>query len=186
MIINASQITPTPLFARHGKHQSSTLESTNLMDSHHKGPAIQKTSLYHDIIMKMEALSTFLPINETSSINSSPPSAAIFVWVNWPIIGSYNGLLPVRHQAIIWTNAGLLSIGSLRTIFSEILVSIPNFSSTKMHLKISSAKWQPFCPICEELKYFSTDKTSSSHRRFSVLSRPMHTINNLAVVVINK
>ena len=160
MIINASQITPTALFARHGKHQSSTLlaplwgESTNLMDSHHKGPAIQKTFLYHDIIMKTEALSTFLPINETSSINSSPPSAAIFVWVNWPIIGSDNGLLPVRHQAIIWTNAGLMSIGSLRTIFSEILVKIPNFSSTKMHLKISSAKWQPFWPRGEELKYF--------------------------------
>ena len=32
------------------------------------------------------------------------------------------------------------------TIFSEILIKIQNFSLTKMHLKISSAKWRPFCP----------------------------------------
>ena len=29
------------------------------------------------------------------------------------IIGPDNGLLPGRHQAIIWTNAGILSIGPL-------------------------------------------------------------------------
>ena len=28
----------------------------------------------------------------------------------------------------------------------EILIKIKNFSFTKMRLKISSAKWQPFCP----------------------------------------
>ena len=32
----------------------------------------------------------------------------------YAIIGSDNGLAPVRHQAIILTNAGLLSIGWLR------------------------------------------------------------------------
>ena len=35
------------------------------------------------------------------------------------IIGSDNGLSPDRRQAIIWTNAGSLSIGPLRTYFSE-------------------------------------------------------------------
>ena len=38
------------------------------------------------------------------------------------IIGSYNGLLPGRHQAIIWTNAGILLIGPLGTNFSETLI----------------------------------------------------------------
>ena len=38
------------------------------------------------------------------------------------IIGSDNGLSPDRRQAIIWTNAGLLSIGSLRTYFNENLI----------------------------------------------------------------
>ena len=40
------------------------------------------------------------------------------------IIGSDNGLAPGRHQAIIWTNAGILLIGPLRTNFSEILIKI--------------------------------------------------------------
>ena len=49
-------------------------------------------------------------------INSSPPSAAS---VNWAIIGSGNGLSPIRRQAITWTNAGLLSIGLLGTNFNR-------------------------------------------------------------------
>ena len=36
------------------------------------------------------------------------------------IIGSDNGLSPSRRQAIIWTNAGILLIRTLRTNFSEI------------------------------------------------------------------
>ena len=35
--------------------------------------------------------------------------------VDWVIIGSDNGLSPVRHQRIISTNADLLSIDSLGT-----------------------------------------------------------------------
>ena len=61
-------------------------------------------------------------------------------------IGSDNGLSPGRHQAIIWTNAGiLLLIEPLGTNFSEILMRIQAFSLKKMHLKMSSAKWRPFC-----------------------------------------
>ena len=56
------------------------------------------------------------------------------------IIGSDNGLSPDRHQAIIWTNAGLLLIGPLGTIFSEILIEILTFSLKKIRLKMSSAK----------------------------------------------
>ena len=61
------------------------------------------------------------------------------------IIGSDNGLSPGRRQAIIWTNAGILLTGSLGTNFSEILIEILTFLFKKMHLKISSAKWRPFC-----------------------------------------
>ena len=61
------------------------------------------------------------------------------------IIGSDNGLSPCRRQAIIWTNAGILLIRTLGTNFSEILSKIPSFSFKKMHLKMSSAKWRPFC-----------------------------------------
>ena len=47
------------------------------------------------------------------------------------IIGSYNGLLPGRRQAIIWTSAGILLIGPLVTTFSEILIEIHIFNSHK-------------------------------------------------------
>ena len=47
------------------------------------------------------------------------------------IIGSDIGLLPGRCQAIIWTNAGILSIGILVTNFCEILSGIHEFSSRK-------------------------------------------------------
>ena len=61
------------------------------------------------------------------------------------IICSDNGLSPGRRQAIIWTNAGILLIGPLGTNFSEILNEIQTFSLKKMHLKMSSGKWRPFC-----------------------------------------
>ena len=47
------------------------------------------------------------------------------------IIGSDNDLLPEWHQAIIWTNAGILLIGILGTNFSEILSKIDTFSLKK-------------------------------------------------------
>ena len=61
------------------------------------------------------------------------------------IIGSDNGLLPGRHQAIIGSNAGILLIGPLGTNFSENVIEIYAFSFKKMHLKMSSGKWRPFC-----------------------------------------
>ena len=61
--------------------------------------------------------------------------------VNWVNIGPDNGLSPIRRQAIIWTSAGLLSIGHLGTF----LIKTQNFSLTKMHLKMASVlfmrKW---------------------------------------------
>ena len=53
------------------------------------------------------------------------------------IIGSYNGLLPGRRQATIWTNDGKLLIQTLGTNFSEILSEIHTFSFKKMHLNMS-------------------------------------------------
>ena len=61
------------------------------------------------------------------------------------IIGSDNGLSPDRRQAIIWTNAGILLIGPLGINFNEILIGIQTFSFKKIHLRMSSGKWRPFC-----------------------------------------
>ena len=45
----------------------------------------------------------------------------------------------------IWTNAGILSIRTSATNFSENLSQIHIFSFKKMHFKMSSGKWRPFC-----------------------------------------
>ena len=55
-------------------------------------------------------------------------------------IGSDNGLLPGRHQAIIWTNPGILLTGTLGNFFSEILIEILTFSFQQMRLKVSYEK----------------------------------------------
>ena len=87
------------------------------------------------------------------------------------IIGSDNGLSPGRHQAFIWTNAGILLIGPRVTNFSEILIGIQTFLFMKMHLKMSSAKWRPFCFDLNVLKtnaifVYNTDNIVSYDRSF--------------------
>ena len=53
-------------------------------------------------------------------------------------VGSGNGLLPVRRQAIIWSNADLLSIGPLWTTSMKLKSKYKTFH--KMHLKMSYVK----------------------------------------------
>ena len=72
------------------------------------------------------------------------------------IIGSDNGLSPGRRQAITWTNAGILLIRTLGTNISEILCKHHVFSYKKMHLKMSSGKWRPFCLGLNVLKRYFT------------------------------
>ena len=75
---------------------------------------------------------------------------------NLTIISPDNGLSPGRRQAIIWTNAGILLIGHWGTKFNEILIGIRAFSFKKTHLKMSSAKWRPFCLGLNVLKEILT------------------------------
>ena len=81
------------------------------------------------------------------------------------ISGSDNGLSPGRRQAIIWTNAGILLIGPIGTDFSEILTEIYTFSFRKMHLKMSSAKWRPYCHSLNVLTHCGQDKWSQFCRQ---------------------
>ena len=65
--------------------------------------------------------------------------------VDLTIIASDNDLSPGRRQAIIWTSAGILLIGPLGTNFCEMLIEIHTFSFKKIHFKMASGKWRPFC-----------------------------------------
>ena len=61
------------------------------------------------------------------------------------ITGSDNGLALTRHQAIIWTNAGISSIEPLGTNLNKISIDVHTLSFTKINFKMSSGKWRPFC-----------------------------------------
>ena len=67
------------------------------------------------------------------------------------IISSDNGLSPGRCQAIIWTNAGILLIGTLGTNVSDILSQIHIFLFRKMHFKRFLTAWWAFCLRLNEL-----------------------------------
>ena len=61
-------------------------------------------------------------------------------------------LSPVRRQAIILANAGIMSIWYVETNFSDILIKAHLFLFKKMHLKIPSAKFRPWCLGPSELR----------------------------------
>ena len=79
------------------------------------------------------------------------------IWVN---IGLDNCLSPDQCQAIIRTNTGVLLIGPLGTKLNEILIKIQQLSFKKMHLKMSSAK---FCPFCHGLNVLISCSTSQNY-----------------------
>ena len=60
-------------------------------------------------------------------------------------IFSDNGLSPGRHQAIIWTNTGIVFIWPLGTKCSEILIDIHIFSFKMMYFNITSTKFWVLC-----------------------------------------
>ena len=66
------------------------------------------------------------------------------VSVNIFVLGPDHGLWPVQCQDIAWTNSGSIFIEISGTKPSEIWIKILNFSSKKMQLMMSSAKWRPF------------------------------------------
>ena len=96
------------------------------VNSPHKWPVTRKMLPFDDVIMHRDRV-TYICISKLT------------------IIGSDNGLSSGRYQAIIWSNCGILLIGPLRKKFIEILIEIPTFSFKKIHLKMSSGTWRPFC-----------------------------------------
>ena len=131
------------LFRRRSK-KTSQLRITGLCegnprDSPHKGPVTCKMFPFDDIIINISTCSS-------KKIRLTHCDRVTHICINkLTIIGSNNDLSPGRRQAIIRTNAGILLMGPKETNFSEILIEIYTFSFKKMHLKMSSGKWRPFC-----------------------------------------
>ena len=95
-------------------------------------------------MLKSETLWIALQVRGMGCLNSLRPSDA-YMSPTWDTIGYDNGLSPGRGQAIIWTSAGILLIGSLGTNLNEILIEMHIFSFKEIHLKMLSEKCRPFC-----------------------------------------
>ena len=96
--------------------------------------------------LKITKLQHFVP----GAIPSTHWGRVMYICIcNLTIIGSDNGLSPGRRKAIIWTNVGILIIGSLGTHFSEILIEIHRFYSRKCiwicRLRMAAIFSQPRC-----------------------------------------
>ena len=84
--------------------------------------------------------------------NSSPPSVAyMHLWTGSALV-QIMACRMFGTKPLPEINAGLLSIGPLGTHLSEIRIEVQHISFMKMHLKLSSVKWRPFCPWGNELK----------------------------------
>ena len=97
----------------------------------------------------------------------------MYASVNWVIIGSGNGLSPVRRQAITWTNDALLSFGLMGTDFSEIGIGILSFSFKKMHLEMSSAKMVAICIGLSVAWYWTRTNDNPIHDRICAPPGPV-------------
>ena len=85
------------------------------------------------------------------------------------IIGSDNGLSPVRRHTIIWTNAVLLFIGPIGTKFSQIVFEMKISSFKKMHLNMSG-KCCPFGLSLNVLnEYINLPKPNNAYMGHDVL-----------------
>ena len=150
MGVIVSQITSLPIVystvyssAGQRKHQSSVSLAFVCgihwwsLNSPHKWPVTWKMFPFDDVIM--------FPWYAFLTLLTHWGRVMHICVIDLTSIGSDNGLLPGRHQAIIRTNAGILLIRPLGTNFSEILIEIMIFSFKKMRLKVLSAKRRPFC-----------------------------------------
>ena len=102
-----------------------------IIGKHHADPAL--TTVSHEMILHNVYFNIHIQLQ--TFYQRIEAEWCIYASVSYVIIGSDNGLLPNRHQAIIWTNAGILLTGPLWKNFSEILIKIHKFSWKKMHWK---------------------------------------------------
>ena len=85
---------------------------------------------------------------------------------NLTTIGSDKSLSPSRCQAIIWTNDWALLIGH----FSKIFLKLLTFPFKKIRLKVSFAKWRPFCLDLNMLTLVMSTNMRSLYGHFYMLT----------------
>ena len=99
------------------------------------------------------------------------------------IMGSDDGLLPGLCQAIICTDAGILLIRPLESMFNVILIRIHIFSFMEIHLKLPSEKWWLFCVSLSVLEYWGGN--NNCHFADSILKWIFFNANILTLIRIS-
>ena len=89
-----------------------------------------------------------------------------YVSVNQAITDLDNALLPMLGLLLIWHFA---------TNFSEIRIKIQKFSCKKMDMKMSSAKYQPFCSGLNQLTQVEFKYHSRTKLKFGICAQ--HTLH---------
>ena len=111
------------------KHQGSAslafVRGINLwqVNSPHKGPVTRKMFPFDDVIMPLRRPQC-IDCTSRRWYNWTNGNWLIYMSVNWFAIAPENGTWPIRHQAIIWTNDGLLLVGTIWTNFYVIWISM--------------------------------------------------------------
>ena len=98
------------------------------------------------------ALVDQIQVGSFTEYTSSPPSTAYMrQWIESALVQ----IMACRlfGAKLLSKPMLFLSIGPLGTNFNGILIKIQNFSLTKLHLKIPSAKWRPFCSGGDEIQF---------------------------------
>ena len=80
-----------------------------------------------------------------SPVTSEFPAQMVSNAENVSIRWRHHGFVVFRYQVITWNNTDMLAIASLGTKRNENCINVQKFSFIKMHLKVSSSKWRPFC-----------------------------------------
>ena len=71
----------------------------------------------------------------------------MYASANWLIIGSDNGLLPTRYQAIMWPKTGILSMRPSGRHFNEIVFELQQFP-LKMQYRLQNGNFFLSRPQC--------------------------------------
>ena len=93
------------------------------------------------------------------------------------IIDPDNGLSPGRHQAIIWTNAGIFLIRALKTKFSEFSTKFTQFHSRKCIWK---------CRLRNGSTFFGFNVLSAMDTRYHFINYILHGMGFITVMHILK
>ena len=86
-------------------------------------------------------------------------------WIESPLVE----IMACRSLDPKPSSKSMLAYCHLRTNFSEILIKIQDFLFMKMHLKISSAKWRPCCPLGISLKIYQSKYINTESTRNKII-----------------